>query len=32
MGVSLLGICNQNSVGEMAIFNLYMRKYFANDN
>jgi len=32
MGVPPLGIYNQNTVGEMAIFNLYMRKYFANDN
>jgi len=32
MGVPPLGICNQNTVSEMAIFNLFTRKYFANDN
>jgi len=32
LGVPPPGICNQNTVGEMAIFNLYTRKYSANDN
>jgi len=30
LGIPLLWVCNQNTVGKMATFNPYARKYLAN--